>query len=166
MTVGSDMDFLAAYATSLAAWGLLLLALAGALAAWACAKLVEGGHPRASGWQALALLLLAWLMIRGDFIAKPINPIDAFNAETYELAQLQLNGAFTMAKALGRGAPTIKQREYAAALAQLGRAPDDHPFARRAEGGPRHNVVIFLLESWSAAYVDGFQQRHPAAAST
>ena len=161
MTVGSDMDFLAAYATSLAAWGLLLLALAVALAAWACAKLVQGGHPRASGWQALALLLLAWLMIRGAIIAKPINPIDAFNAETYELAQLQLNGAFTMAKALGRGAPAIKQREYEAALAQLGRAPDDHPFARRAEGGPRHNVVIFLLESWSAAYVDAFSSGNP-----
>jgi phosphoglycerol transferase MdoB-like AlkP superfamily enzyme len=161
LTVGNDMDYLAAYAGGPAVWGLLLLAASVALVTWGCMKLVRRGHPRASAWQAVVLLLSAWLMIRGAIIAKPINPIDAFKAETYELAQLQLNGAFTMAKALGRGAPSISQREYEAALAQLGQAPGDHPFARRVQGGTPHNVVIFLLESWSAGYVDAFRDGPP-----
>ena len=161
LTVGNDLDYLGAYAAGPAVWGLMLLVLAVASAAWVCAKLVRGGHPRGSAWQALALLLLAWLMIRGAIVDKPINPIDAFKAESYELAQLQLNGAFTMAKALSRRAPGIRQREYDAALAQLGQASGGHPFARRAEGGPRHNVVIFLLESWSAGYVDAFRDGPP-----
>lgn len=161
LTVGNDTDFLGAYAAGPAAWGLLLFALVVALVAWGGAKLAREGRPRASAWQALVMSLLAWLMIRGAIVDKPINPIDAFKAESYELAQLQLNGAFTMAKALGRGAPKIKQRELDAALAQLGQASGVQPFARRAAGGPRHNVVIFLLESWSAAYVDAFRDGQP-----
>jgi len=160
-TVGNDMDFLAAYAAGPAMWGLLLLVLVVALVAWAGARLVRAGQPRASAWQAVALLLLGWLTIRGAIIDKPINPIDAFNADSYELAQLQLNGAFSMAKALGRGAPKISQREFDGALRQLGYSPGEHPFARHAGGGTPHNVVIFLLESWSAAYVDAFSNGRP-----
>ena len=161
LAVGNDVDFLVAYASGPAVGGLLLLTLAVVLVAWGGANLVRRGHPRASAWQALALLLLAWLAIRGAVIAKPINPIDAFQAESYELAQLQLNGAFTMAKALTRRTPKVKPQELEAALAQLGQPPGGSPFARRVPGGPRHNVVIFLLESWSAGYVDAFRDGPP-----
>ena len=160
-TVANDIDFLAAYAAGPAAWGLLLLALVAGLIVWACARLARQGHPRASVVQALVLLLVAFVTIRGAIFAKPINPIDAFNADSYELAQLQLNGAFSMAKALGHGAPKISQRELDVALRQLGYAPGGHPFARHAAGGTPHNVVIFLLESWSAAYVDAFSDGRP-----
>jgi phosphoglycerol transferase MdoB-like AlkP superfamily enzyme len=161
MTVAHDLDFLVAYAAGPAAWGLLALAAAVALAVWTSVSLGRRAPARVSAGGALLVLLLVAVAARGSLGNKPINAIDAFNAGSYELAQLELNGAFSMAKAIGNAPPKIGKHDFESALGQLGYMPGDLPFAREAGGGPRHNVVVFLLESWSAKYVDAFSDGKP-----
>jgi hypothetical protein len=161
LTVAHDLDFLVAYAEGPAEWGLLAFGAVIVLAGWFSISLARRGQAPGSIGQALLLLLLVFLAGRGSFGNKPLNPIDAFNAGSYDLAQLELNGAFSMAKAIGEKPPRIGKRDFDAALEQLGFGPGGQPFARAATGGPRHNVVVFLLESWSAKYVDAFSDGHP-----
>ncbi len=161
MTVGHDLDFLVAYATGPAAWGLLALGLAIALAVWIGVSVGRRGQTHMSAGGALVVLLVVAVAGRGSLGNKPINAIDAFNSGSYELAQLELNGAFSMAKAIGNGPPKIGEREFRAALEQLGYESGDRPFARETAGGLPHNVVVFLLESWSAKYVDAFSNGKP-----
>lgn len=161
MTVGHDLGFLVAYAEGPAEWGLLALVVTTVMAAWFGVSLARRGQRPASIGKALLVLLLVLVAGRGSFGNKPLNAIDAFSAGSYDLAQLELNGAFSMAKAMGTGPPQIGQHNFDAALKQLGYAPGEQPFARAAAGGPRRNVVVFLLESWSAKYVDAFSDGHP-----
>jgi phosphoglycerol transferase MdoB-like AlkP superfamily enzyme len=161
LTVGNDLGFLVAYAEGPAEWGLLALVVIVGLAVWFSISLARRGQTRASIGGALLVLLLVLVAGRGSFGNKPLNAIDAFSAGSYDLAQLELNGAFSMAKAMGSGPPKIGKHNFDAALEQLGYAPGEEPFARVATGGPVHNVVVFLLESWSAKYVDAFSDGHP-----
>lgn len=161
MTVGNDLDFLVGYAQGPAVWGLLALLMVAALAIWFGVSLAWRGQDHPSIGQALLVLLLVLVAGRGSLGNKPLNAIDAFSAGSYDLAQLELNGAFSMAKALGVGPPKIGRHGFDRALEQLGYAPGEQPFARVAAGGPTHNVIVFLLESWSAKYVDAFSNGHP-----
>jgi hypothetical protein len=160
-TVGNDLDFLFAYAEGPADWGLVALVVVAVMVGWFGAALVRRGQSGASIGQAVLILMLVLVAGRGSFGNKPLNAIDAFSAGSYDLAQLELSGAFSMAKAIGSGPPKIGQRKFDAALAQLGYRPGEQPFARVAAGTPTHNVVLFLLESWSAKYVDAFSNGHP-----
>jgi phosphoglycerol transferase MdoB-like AlkP superfamily enzyme len=101
------------------------------------------------------------LAVRGSVSSKPLSAIDAFDAGDYELAQLELDGAFSVVRALDRDTPQVTQRDHDHALATLGLPPGSNPFARHAGGGSIHNVVVMLLESWSASYVDAFRRGAP-----
>lgn len=156
MTVANDMDFIGAFAVGPAKWGLLALTLAMVLVGWGYASIARRDQKRSTLAQALLVFLVVGVAARGSIGDKPINAIDAFDAGSYELTQLQLNGAFSMAKAVGRDEPQVSQRDFENALSQLGYAANAHPFVRHTTGGPTRNVVVFLLESWSATYVDAF----------
>jgi phosphoglycerol transferase MdoB-like AlkP superfamily enzyme len=156
LTAGHDASIIKDYAAGPAKWGLLLLALVvfACLAWWRSAIRVPQARPR---WPVfVATLLVVTLAVRGSVGAKPLNPIDAFSAGRYELAQLALNGPYSMVNALSRSAPVVSAREEAAARRDLGLGDGARPFARHAGARAPHNVVVVLLESWSAEYVGAF----------
>lgn len=158
MTVANDMDFVGAFAVGPAKWGLMVLIAVLVAIAFACRFMQTRSQTSGSWLQFTILLIAGGIAGRGSLGDKPINAIDAFDAGSYELTQLQLNGAFSIAKAMGRNEPQVSQSEIDSALTQLGHASDD-PFARRSKPGPTRNVVVFLLESWSGIYVDAFTDK-------
>jgi phosphoglycerol transferase MdoB-like AlkP superfamily enzyme len=158
MTVANDLDFVGAFAVGPAKWGLMVLIALLVAIAIACRFLHGRSQTQGSWLQFMILLIAGGIAGRGSLGDKPINAIDAFDAGSYELTQLQLNGAFSIAKAMGREGPQVSQSDIDSALAQLGHANDD-PFARRSKPGPTRNVVVFLLESWSSVYVDAFSDK-------
>jgi len=160
LTVANDMGFIEAFAIGPAKWGLLLLVFAATSICWGYVAIVKRGQRRMPFLQALLILLTMGIAVRGSVGDKPLSAIDAFDVGNYELTQLELNGAFSMARALDRGMPAVSQGEFESALAHLKYAPEQ-PFARHANSGERRNVVIFLLESWSASYVDAFRSDQP-----
>lgn len=161
MTIANDLSFIGAFAVDSAKWGLMVLAIAVALIARGYIAIVQRSQKRTSLAYFLVVFLCTGVAARGSIGGKPLNAIDAFDADSYELSQLQLNGAFSMAKAIGRDGPQVTQRDFEKALAQLDYGPQANPFARHVSHGPQRNVIVFLLESWSATYVDAFSNGKP-----
>ncbi len=161
MTVAHDLDFLLAYALGPAKPGLLLMALLAVAAYFQWKMQTRIGTKRPSLIVAIAALLLTTLAIRGSVTSKPLNPIDAFASSSYELAQVSLNGPFSMVKSISRTTPSINADTLSQARATLGLDDHSNPFSRHAGKRTPHNVIVVLLESWSASYVDTFNNgRH------
>jgi len=123
-------------------------------------------------------LLIAFLVfsIRGTFRfhGKPINVIDAFKYGKTEYGNLVLNGVFTAYHTL-RSTKYINHNFYdeteAIKLSQQYIVEKDeiiinenYPLMRMKKKffitTSRYNIVFFLLESWSAKFIDSFSQSH------
>lgn len=130
-------------------------------------------HYRARLGLALILTLVTVACARGTFRSgPPLRWGDAFHSQSLFANHMALNGAFTLAKAaqqaLGRDEanPWVKRMPEAEALAIVRKewlqsgdtllAPDEFPLLRRVDPpadalpGPYKNVVIVLMESFSA----------------
>jgi phosphoglycerol transferase MdoB-like AlkP superfamily enzyme len=117
---------------------------------------------------------LSVLLIRGGFQMKPLGVRDAFSGDHVELGVLSLNGIYTtisslahdgadaksMMNALRRIRPTggADDMEAAAMIVPSGeQVLAAYPLYRKYGYGPEDrrplNVVVFVMESWSAKYI-------------
>ncbi len=113
--------------------------------------------PQPKVWlRGLRLLLVAGFMvlgIRGGLQLKPLRPSHAFVLEPAVLGHLTLNSPFTFIKGIGK--TQLEQKHYfdsdEALLAAL--QFDPQQYAQPDEPLKQDNVVIIILESFSAEYV-------------
>lgn len=136
------------------------------------------GKPSASRFGAgqvavFVLVMLAMVMgVRSKISGKPMGITDAFACSQSASGNLALNGVFTMVKTR-KGPATLHfmDEKTAQTIARQSLASDTFVFdsdryvlQRRLAGAPvldkKYNVVIVLLESWSAKYVDSFSNNH------
>lgn len=118
---------------------------------------------------------LSVLLIRGGFQMKPLGVRDAFSGDHVELGVLSLNGIYTTISSLvhdGAGAKSmmtalkrirpsggVDDREAAAQIVPAGEQANfaGYPLYRRYGYKPEErrplNVVVFVMESWSAKYI-------------
>jgi hypothetical protein len=118
----------------------------------------------------LALVLLV-LGMRGGFGGKPLNIVNAFESGSLARGYLELNAPFSLYHSLrnSRFRPVeFMEEEAAYALSRdllVGEgevlvSPDELPLQRRrAVGTSRPNVVVIVMESWGAHYVDSLRER-------
>jgi phosphoglycerol transferase MdoB-like AlkP superfamily enzyme len=108
--------------------------------------------------------------IRGSFTGERLELIDAYPGLSPKAAILALNGPYTaLTYFLQRGlapavftshAEALETLKGLAAAASETAADPDYPLLRRRPPGPgpRPNVVVILLESWSAVSVDVYRR--------
>lgn len=126
-------------------------------------------------WKGLAVFLvvivLTLLGIRSSLSGKPLGISDAFTSSKLQSGNLSLNGLFTMAKTLSK---TSKNYSFYSAQEALKTSrellssnsfefsSEQYPLAREARdlNKTKYNVVIVMLESWSAKYIDSFAGTH------
>ncbi|MHC4378853.1 MAG: LTA synthase family protein, partial [Planctomycetota bacterium] len=118
----------------------------------------------------LALVLLV-LGMRGGFGGKPLNIVNAFESGSLARGYLELNAPFSLYHSLrnSRFRPVeFMEEEEAYALSrdllvgdgEVLVSPDELPLQRRRAGGTsRPNVVVIVMESWGAHYVDSLRER-------
>lgn len=117
----------------------------------------------------LAVIIAVAFSIRGKVINKPFSVSDAFTTDKVASGNLALNGFYTLYRTISK-----KQKNYIfypaeAALAtsktlltsqKFSFSDKEYPLTRvhqpTQDTKTKHNVVIVLLESWSAKYVDSF----------
>src|SRR5699024_10665719 len=125
---------------------------------------------RPQRWTSFILILICCVFsIRGLMLnGKPISTADAYHTGSESAAQLALNGAFSAIRSgLGKNAKVltfIPQQE----ISNYSIAADvdlQHLFLKQfTKNAPsQHNIVIFLLESWSQAYVDSLSNSNYGA---
>lgn len=114
---------------------------------------------------ALALFLLLLISGRGLVLSgKPLGLVDAYAAGDERQAALALNGAFALVHTWRRGQQQPQPLAYFTAadwdeaLSQLEAQSAGDPFVRSwlddTYPASQPNLVIVLLESWSADYID------------
>lgn len=123
----------------------------------------------------LAVIALEVVFIRGGLQSKPMSVRSAFLNESVELGVLTLNGLYTSVISLGDrldgrdplaqlarlvpGDPEAERREVLERIVGSSRevATPEYPLLRRfqhaATNGSHWNVVVLILESWSAKFV-------------
>ncbi|MEW6025870.1 MAG: sulfatase-like hydrolase/transferase [Planctomycetota bacterium] len=151
----------------------LLLLAGGAGFVWASLRIARKASqdvaysPRIlkeSAWLA-AIILLMMLGIRGGLQSRPIRPAHAFFSANRITGYLTLNSSFTILRSITQtNLPSYKlmPREEALKTVESMLKSDnermldpEYPFLRqRTSGGnlARPNVVVFILESWTADY--------------
>jgi phosphoglycerol transferase MdoB-like AlkP superfamily enzyme len=101
------------------------------------------------------VVLISFAMIRGTFTAKPISTIDAFRGGAVQ-GNLIVNGIFSMYKYSSHARKPVKT-PYTIDEASVNLGIDNsvqYPLLKGYEGKPsKKNIVIIVLESWSAYYV-------------
>lgn len=175
--IGSQLDIVAEYAFDVFLWPSLagLAAMAG-LSVWAWRFLARDDNPTAPPgatrrrWAAsLGCALVAALAVRGLDL-KTMNVSDAFDGQSLEAGYLSLNGAYVVLHLVYEARVDVRRSymddaEAVATVAELlgtrGGASDNpllmrRPGADAAEGGPR-NVLIVVMESWDADYIDAIR---------
>lgn len=156
--------------TSLATLG-VAVAVSCMLKRWALGH--RPSSPWAHGLWPLALVPLAVIAIRGGFGNRPMNTAAAYIGDSPALAQLTLNGLYTLREAaftMARDRPLSElyalgdpEAAFARSRALLGQPGDEflnepeNPLRRTTTTGrPRrdYNVVLIVLESISWHYVE------------
>ncbi len=100
-------------------------------------------------WRAMVVALMAVLW-RGGLQLVPIGPATATRYADAAYSPLVLNSAFTFFHGLGK--PALSERHYMSQEEADRLWPVIHQFADSAIAGARPNVVVIILESFSAAY--------------
>lgn len=100
-------------------------------------------------WRAILVALVAVLW-RGGLQLVPIGPLTATRYADAAYSPLVLNSAFTFLHSLGK--PALVERNYMTAEEADRLWPVMHQFSESAIAGARPNVVVVILESFSAAY--------------
>ncbi len=140
------------------------------LLGWAWKKLVDlpvkpVSLPKAVGAFVL-LIALGLIGNRGTFARKSLHVIDAFTSGNTVQGNLTLNGIFTSYQFI-RKAPVpvdytfFKDKELETIIeADLSRKyPLSFRFTDREKTG--YNLVLIILESWGAHYLDSFHRKGP-----
>lgn len=175
--LGNDWNFLLETALSHWPWIFGVVIFEALLLAFFTFAIEQGkSAPSLNGKNTLIFILIVIALVfgcRGKLSGKPFGLSDAFSTDQSASGQLALNGVFSLFKS--RKAPHITfdhTNDQAFALVQkqllspqFQFANPDYPLLRqnhqtqnRLPGQP--NVVIVLLESWSAQYIDSFSNNH------
>jgi phosphoglycerol transferase MdoB-like AlkP superfamily enzyme len=139
-----------------------------ALTVFCCCYLLLSADRNAKyQWPGFFILLcLGFLAVRGSVDIKPLNAIDAFANDKQSLGQLTLNGVFTashamighddMSSAIALDVSTSKR-----ILSAWLKRSDEDPLLLKTAGTfkQKPNIVVILLEGWSAFYVDSFSKQ-------
>jgi len=142
------------------------------LFAWLAARVPYRSPEEGISWKqagrsilyVLVLLIVVTIAVRGGLQLKPLRVAHAFLGDNVMLGQLSLNGVFTVLQAVRKeGIRFDVPCEYDKAVdtVRILLAEEDTEFldrkypllrhhASRSVAGERPNVVIFILESWSA----------------
>jgi phosphoglycerol transferase MdoB-like AlkP superfamily enzyme len=169
--VGNDIRIVVAFALKEALFPLLaFFVIAGGIVHfWRALLGVRVEPPRRAlraGAISVGLLLAVVLTVRGGVTSKPLSIADAFEGVTVECGKLILNGPYSLAQSLNASYYVdIDRLPRSEAEAELRASlhsrheefvDDAFPLLRRraVEGTSRPNVVVILLESWSADAVD------------
>ncbi|MBK8709228.1 MAG: sulfatase-like hydrolase/transferase [Flavobacteriales bacterium] len=167
LTMGGDtVDLAPTFARDY--WRLVLFYVAGvALLAWAYHRIGQLQHraPKKRawqvGWRLIAIALIA-LATRGGTQLIPLQPMDAAKYGGASYLPVVLNTPFTMLLSLGK--PTLEERNYmpkdeaARRWPVLQRIhfvpppPDQAPMPLFKDQQHKPNVVLIILESFSALY--------------
>ncbi len=173
--VGNDVGIL--LETAKAHWALLFAFLAFEFFLFALFKKLLNFNVNSAfnlkniGLFILVVALLA-LGVRNKFVGKPFGVSDAFTSNKSASGNLALNGVFSMLKSL-KNQPKLHfmPNEEAQKLVQeqlqsrtFRFVDKKYPLLRQldvpAKLTTQPNVVIILLESWSAKYIDSFSGNH------
>src|SRR5690554_4910155 len=123
--------------------------------------------PDLTGWQnklafSVLGLLIATLFIRGLVLdGKTLSIADAYSLSSEQKANLAMNGAFSVVHNTRRANKNKGVTRFFTEqeLKQLEQKLEIVPFQRAIPAydidGKHNNVVVILLESWSAEYIDG-----------
>jgi len=175
LAVQNDLDLLAGYIFGEYLWlvVVVLAALAGAGYGWR--RLIRLGvdekrTPKNAvlGWVILMLYIpTAFLVIRGGVSKKPINIVNAFEGTSIPGGYLTLNGPFALYHSLRHTSRTMVDffpKEEAVHVVQTWLQSDhetfldeQYPLLRKRtpqNQGKYPNIVIFMLESWDADFMD------------
>jgi phosphoglycerol transferase MdoB-like AlkP superfamily enzyme len=123
-----------------------------------------------SAWMLLYLVFLVY-GLKGTLLGKPLRMSHAFIQGSTELGHLSLNPVFTISRSLEKGDTVIpvfypEERALNTVRELLGTSRtislgDDAPLYRKnrifkGEAGRQYNVVILVMESWSAKYIGAY----------
>lgn len=144
-------------------WHLLLLYMAVlVLLGWGYIRLGRGQRPGPEGWRGMVWRAVAIALVvvasRGGSQLIPLQPLDAARAAGATYMPLVLNTPFTMLMTLGK--PTVRERHYMPPAEAERLWPVHHRFLPAGtdtlfsvrNDGPPPNVVVIILESFSAVY--------------
>lgn len=140
-------------------WFLTLMTLGTIFLLWYFyPKKVSVGSQNVKWWQAVLasfMILVATVIgVRGGVQLRGIEPKDAFIHDNFELGNLSLNAAYTMARSLGKSG--AKEEEFFARdqqAAQVIKQTRSFDLSNAAIS-EQANVVIIIVESLSQEYVD------------
>lgn len=125
-------------------------------------------HPQR--WTSFFLILICCVFsIRGFmFNGKPISTADAYHAGPEAAAQLALNGAFSAIRSGFDKQNKVLNFVPQHSISDYSIVADVDPkhlfFKQFADNVPsQHNVIVFLLESWSQAYIDSLSNSNYGA---
>lgn len=108
----------------------------------------------------ILFLFLLFLGIRGTVSGKSISVIDAYSAGNTAAGNLTLNGIFTTYHYSRKADYSVKHRFMPDKEAFTITGYDynkKYPLYRRFQArAEKRNIIIFLLESWAAYFVDSF----------
>lgn len=111
----------------------------------------EGVHrwPWRIGWRVIAIALLV-VASRGGVQLIPLQVLDAAQYGGAEHIAVTLNTPFTIMTSVGK--PMLEERKYMSDAEVDALWPVHHHFTDPFNLAPRTNVVVVILESFSAAY--------------
>jgi len=172
--LGATLKMIAIYR-----WSIVVFFTLAAMLLLAWKKVVNGFRKGAAGMKLPSELL--WLLVfllfvvgglKGTLTGKPLRMSDAFIQGRTELGHLTLNPLFTVGRSLIGGAKKVPEyypeEEALRTVRGLLGAPDTKwdggeqaPLLRRSANRRsreenRYNVVVLVLESWSARYVGAY----------
>ncbi len=119
----------------------------------------------------LIFLVVSLIAVRGGVQAKPINVGTAFFSENESIGNLSLNGIYTTAQVFFQyfdsnvsdaGAADLDEKEVAAMIEKITPKNDElvdpeYPFYKKfrykASELRKMNVVVFIMESWTAKFM-------------
>lgn len=160
--LGNDYAILRDMVVAYGLWLLPVAMLVVGLAAgwWRLVRLPMCSN-RYGWWVLLLVFLISVVTIRGSFDKKPINVIHAYAAGNSKLANLTLNGVFTVLHYGNQDDQWARFFSDQEALTVLGLPQQRYPLRKSYPAKTnKPNVVFVLLESWTPQYIDAFGGGH------
>ncbi|MGV3638047.1 MAG: LTA synthase family protein [Flavobacteriales bacterium] len=136
-------------------WHILLLYIAAlAFLVWAYLRSKERTHaigtwPWRLGWRTITVLAVV-IASRGGIQLIPLQPLDAARYGGASVLPVTLNTPFTLLMSWGK--PTLQPVRYMSDAEADRHWPVHHHYTDTTNSGVRPNVVVIILESFSAQY--------------
>lgn len=174
-TVQSDLPSMVSIAVSQYSAALFLFGVLALAAAWFWRYFTHHVPPAPQRiWLRLVSILLGFFLLailgRGGIGGKPISVGEAFFSNSLPQGYLALNGAFAVARALNDIAPppkTFMPQDEADRRTHEFLAGKNAPWYKpgyplyqhlQSTSSSKPNVVVLMLESWGANYIDAIRQ--------